>query len=81
MSIPGLYRDKRKFVEFAEKCCDTLHHLHDSNPQDSPERVAIEIAAKALLFSLTDDRFRVYLCEGDELTPEQHEHLRQLGLE
>jgi len=73
-------RDKQRFVLFVEKCCETLHGIHKSFPIDSPEREAIEIAAKALLYSLSNVDF-LKCVSNDELTQEQREHLSQLGLD
>lgn len=57
-----------------------LHQLHESLPASAPEREAVKIAAKALLYCLPLDDFRAFV-ENDELDADQKAHLRSLGIE
>ena len=72
--------DRANRIGAIEHYCGLLKGIYESLPAHSEERDALEVAAKALLFSMPQDDFHAFL-SNDELTHEQKEHLARLGLD
>jgi len=71
-------------LEF-EKSLEVLEKIAAKFSKESEEHEAIELAAKALHYVFHEDverRFRTFLKDFDaELTPEQKENLRRMGID
>ena len=68
-----------------EKSLEVLEKIASEFPKGSDEYTAIELAAKAMHYVRHEDvgrRFQAFLKESDaELTAEQKENLRRMGIE
>ncbi len=69
--------------EVLEKQARTLQELAATFPQESPQHVAIQNAAFALIFAMSEqyDSFVNFVnASREELSDEQRENLRKLGI-
>ena len=71
----------RRF-ERIEHACRILQSIASDYPQGSEESWAMEMAATALIYAVSEhpDDFKKYM-QDDELTAEQKERLLRMGLE
>ncbi len=72
-----------KRFEYVEKQADILEEIAAGYPRESPQYLAIENAAFALLFAISEhfESFVSYVEHShSELTEEQKENLRKMGI-
>lgn len=73
------------FREDPEHILDILRKVAEQYVEDSPEKAAIEYAAKAVHFAYEETtllRFKTFIRDfGAELSDKQRDYLRNIGLE
>ncbi len=73
-----------KRFQALERESEILKKIAEQYPQDSNEYLAIEHAAFALAFAVTEDseKFSAFIRDcGQDLTDEQKAHIKSLGLD